>query len=66
MSLYLLTLDGDPVYVEAPSMPAAITAWRAFWMSQDGDPDAEPDQCSLVSDANVVREPAPKEKPHDQ
>lgn len=57
MALYLIRFDGQDRAVNAPSMTAAITAWRAWskreW-GDDWDGSEEPQQCALVSDEPVI------------
>ena len=58
MNLYHIQYDGQPFYVEAPSLGAAVLAWRdhvkAEWGS-DYDGTEEPESIALIHHQPVIR-----------
>lgn len=58
LNLYCISYDSMEYYVEAESMPAAITAWKdhvALAWGDDYDGTEEPESCAFIHDEPVIR-----------
>jgi hypothetical protein len=59
LKLFMVTYDGDPDYVEAPTMRDAIGVWHQHMKVENGTDwygDEEPESCALISGKPVLRE----------
>ncbi len=59
MRLYRVVFDGEPNFVEAPNLGAAVSVWRTFLIAEnepgDIEDDVEPESIELMQEGRVWR-----------